>query len=101
MPPDLLLKVKKNARYASDPKNRAELFKVGQKEMPTLKEADFNAIVDSALAHKLWSTDGQITREMWKTALAVVRSTGILEKDIGYDEVIDMRFVPEVLKEMK
>lgn len=91
----------RGSRYASDPTNRAELFKVGQKEMPTLKEADFNAIVDNALAHKLWSTDGQITREMWKTALAVVRTTGILDKDIGYDEVIDMRFVAEVLKEMK
>ena len=91
----------RGSRFATDPKNREELRKVGQKEMPTLKDADFNAILDSAYDHKLWSTDGQITPEMWKTALAVVRSTGMLEKDIAYDDVIDMRFVKDVLQEMK
>lgn len=91
----------RGSRFAMNPKNRDALRKIGQKEMPTLKDADFNAILDSAYEHKLWSSDGQITPEMWKTAFAVVRSTGMLEKDIAYDEVIDMRFVTEVLQTMK
>lgn len=89
----------RGSRFATDPGNRAELMEIGQKEMPTLNERDFNAILDSAYEHKLWSADGEITEEMWKTALAVVRSTGMLDKDIRYDEVIDMRFVRELKKE--
>ena len=91
----------RGSRFATDAKNRAELIEIGQKEVATLKPDDLNTIINSALEHKLWSTDGQITPQMWKTALAVVRVTGILDKDVAYDEVIDMRFVAEVLKEMK
>lgn len=91
----------RGSRFATDAKNRAALLEIGQKEVPTLKPEDFYAILDNALEYKLWSTDGQITPEMWKTGLAVVRVTGILDKDIAYDEVIDMRFVAELLKEMK
>jgi NitT/TauT family transport system substrate-binding protein len=91
----------RGSRFAMESKNRDELRKIGQKEMSTLKDEDFNAILDSAYEHKLWSSDGQITPEMWKTALAVVRSTGMLEKDIAYDDVIDMRFVKEVLQTTK
>jgi NitT/TauT family transport system substrate-binding protein len=93
--------VMKGSKFAMDAANRTEIVAIGKKEVPTLSDADLGAIIDSAYKFKLWTVDGQITREMWTTALAVVRSTGILDKDIGYDDVIDMRFVAEVAKEMK
>jgi ABC-type nitrate/sulfonate/bicarbonate transport system substrate-binding protein len=93
--------VMKGSKFAMDAANRTEIVAIGKKEVPTLGDADLGAIIDSAYKFKLWTVDGQITREMWTTALAVVRSTGILDKDIGYDDVIDMRFVAEVAKEMK
>jgi len=93
--------VMKGSKFSMDPANRAEVVAIGKKEVPTLKDEDINSIIDSAQAFKLWTTDGQITPEMWKTALAVVRSTGILDKDIAYEDVVDGRFAAEVAKEMK
>lgn len=93
--------VMKGSKFSMDPANRAEVVAIGKKEVPTLKDEDINSIIDSAQSFKLWTTDGQITPEMWKTALAVVRSTGILDKDIAYEDVVDGRFAADVAKEMK
>ncbi|MGE3935279.1 MAG: ABC transporter substrate-binding protein [Rhodospirillaceae bacterium] len=93
--------VMKGSRFSMDPAKRADVVAIGKKEVPTLKDEDINAIIDNAQAFKLWTADGQITPEMWKTALAVVRSTGMLDKDIAYDDVIDGHFAAEVAKEMK
>jgi hypothetical protein len=84
-----------------DPANRAEVIAIGKKEVPTLGNDDINAIIDSAQQFKLWTTDGLITRDMWATAHAVVRSTGILDKDISFEDVIEPRFAAEVAKELK
>ena len=91
--------VLRGSRFAMDKANRVELITIGKKEVPTLSDDDIGAIIDNAHGYQLWSPDGQITPEMWQTAHTVVRSTGILDKDIGYAEVIDMRFVADVLKE--
>jgi NitT/TauT family transport system substrate-binding protein len=93
--------VMKGSRFSLDPANRAEVVAIGKKEVPTLNESAINSIIDSAQTFKLWTTDGQITPDMWKTALAVVRSTGMLDKDIRYEEVIDGRFAADIAKEMK
>jgi NitT/TauT family transport system substrate-binding protein len=93
--------VLRGSQFAMDKANRAELIAIGKKEVPTLSEDDVSAIIDNAHGYQLWSPDGQITPEMWKTAHSVVRSTGILDKDIAYAEVIDMRFVADVLRGMK
>ncbi|SRR5579885_2081947 len=91
----------RGSEFATNPENRKKLLEIGHEEMPTIAEPDLEAILDSATKYHLWSTDGQITPQMWKTALAVVRTAGMLDKDIAYDDVIDMHFVKEVLADMK
>lgn len=98
---DFVRAVIHGSAFATNPKNRPELLKIAHLEMPTFKEADLGAILDGAYQYKLWSSDGEITPQMWKTALAVVRAAGMLDKDIPYDDVIDMHFVKEVMAEKK
>jgi len=57
---------------------------------------DLKATLDRSFADQLWSKDGMISREAWKTASAVVRGAGILKTDVGYDEIIDMSFVESI-----
>jgi hypothetical protein len=53
-----------------------------------------------AFEDKIFSTDGFIPPQAWRTGEAVVRQANILKEPVGYDAVIDMRFVKELQKEL-
>jgi len=76
--------------------NRDESAEIAKKQFPTMPIEDLKATLDRSFADQLWSKDGMISREAWKTASAVVRGAGILKSDVGYDEIIDMSFVESI-----
>ena len=80
--------------------HQAEMMSFAKKEYPTASDVDLKASLDRAFADEVYSTDGFIPPEAWTTGEAVVRQAGVLKQDVGYDEVIDMRFVNEVKKEL-
>jgi NitT/TauT family transport system substrate-binding protein len=80
--------------------HQAEMISFATKEYPTASPDDLKASLDRAFADDIYSTDGFIPPESWTTSEAVVRQAGILKQHVGYDEVIDMRFVKEVQKEL-
>jgi NitT/TauT family transport system substrate-binding protein len=69
-------------------------------EFPTASAEDLTASLDRAFTDGIFSTDGFITKESWVTGETIVREAGILKQPVSYDEVIDMRFVDEVRKEL-
>lgn len=78
-----------------------ELLAIAKKEYPTMAEVDLRAALDRSIADKVWSKDGFIPRQAWKTSHEVVRLTNLLKRDVSYDEVIDMRFVKEIQPTLK
>ena len=66
---------------------------VAKQEFPTMPIADLKATLDRSFADKIWSADGTVSRESWKTAESVVLDAGILTKAVPYDDIIDMQFV--------
>ena len=78
------------------PKDAAE---VAETWFPTMPAAYVTATIDRTVADKLWSADGTISEQSWKTAEAVVRSAGLLKTDVPYDKVIDMQFVKQATSE--
>ena len=80
--------------------HRAEMLNFAKTEFPTAREEDLKASLDRSFADGIFSTDGFITKESWVTGEAIVREAGILKQPVSYDEVIDMRFVNEVRKEL-
>lgn len=72
---------------------RAEALAVAKKEFPTMPEEDLKATLDRSFADEIWSKDGFISPQAWKTGEAVVRTAGILKQDVAYDQIIDMQFV--------
>jgi hypothetical protein len=64
-------------------------------------EEDLKASLDRAFADGIYSTDGFIPKESWATGEAIVLEAGILKQSVSYDQVIDMRFVDQVRKELK
>ena len=80
--------------------HQAEMISFAKKEFPTASEVNLKASLDRAFADDVYSTDGFIPPEAWTTGEAVVRQGGMLKQHVGYDEVIDMRFVKEVQKEV-
>lgn len=79
----------------------AKAVAVAKKEFPTMSAEDLKATLDRSFADKLWSKDGMISAESWKTGGSVVRTANILKKDVAYDEIIDMQFVKTVLTMLK
>jgi len=77
-----------------------EILAFAKSEFPTASQEDLQAALSRAFADKVYSTDGFIPQEAWTTGEAVVLQAGILKKRVGYDEVVDMRFVNEVRKEL-
>jgi NitT/TauT family transport system substrate-binding protein len=75
----------------------AKAVAVAKKEFPTMSPEDLKATLDRSFADNLWSKDGMISPESWKTGGSVVRTANILKKDVAYDEIIDMKFVKTVL----
>ena len=80
--------------------NRDEMLAFAKTEFPTASEEDLKASLDRAFADRIYSTDGFITPESWTTGETIVREAGILKQPVAYNEVIDMRFVNEVKKEL-
>jgi NitT/TauT family transport system substrate-binding protein len=80
--------------------HRTEMLDFAKTEFPTSSMDDLKASLDRSFADGLFSTDGYITKESWLTAETIVRQSGILKEPVSYDEVIDMRFVNEVRKEL-
>jgi NitT/TauT family transport system substrate-binding protein len=78
----------------------AEMLDFAKAEFPTASEDDLTASLDRSFADGLYSADGFIPKESWVTGEAIVREAGILKQPVSYDEVIDMRFVNEVRKEL-
>ncbi|MPZ54971.1 MAG: ABC transporter substrate-binding protein [Rhizobiales bacterium] len=76
---------------------RDKAVAVAKKEFPTMSTTDLKATLDRSFADELWSKDGMVSPESWKTGGMVVRNAGILKKDVAYDEIIDMQFVKATL----
>ena len=70
---------------------------IAKKEFPTMSTEDLKATLDRSFADQMWSKDGMVSAESWKTGSTVVRKAGILKKDVAYDEIIDMQFVKAAL----
>ena len=68
-------------------------------EFPTLTEAGRQAALERAYADNLWSADGIISRQAVDTLMKVVISSGIFDGTYDVDELIDMRFVEQVMQE--
>jgi NitT/TauT family transport system substrate-binding protein len=81
--------------------HRGEILEFAKAEFPTATEDDLKASLDRSFADGIFSPDGVITEESWKTGETIVLEAGILKQHVAYDEVIDMRFVNEVRKELK
>jgi NitT/TauT family transport system substrate-binding protein len=81
--------------------HRAEMLELAKAEFATSSEEDLKASLDRSFADRIYSADGFITPESWTTGEAIVLDAGILKQHVAYDDVINMRFVNEVLKELK
>jgi NitT/TauT family transport system substrate-binding protein len=74
----------------ADPEAAAALAK---KEFPTMPLDDMKATLDRTFVDGLWSADGMVSPEAWKTAEAVVLAAGVLKQAVPYDDIFDMKFV--------
>lgn len=81
--------------------HRDEMLAFAKTEFPTASEEDLKASLDRSFADGIYSADGSITPESWTTGETIVLDAGILKQHVGYDEVINMRFVNEALNELK
>ncbi len=81
--------------------HRDEMLTFAKAEFPTASDEDLKASLDRSFADGLYSTDGFIPQESWTTGETIVLEAGILKEHVSYDQVIDMRFVNDVKKELK
>ncbi len=77
----------------ANPKEAAE---VAKKEFPTMPLDQLEATLKRSFDDELWSPDGTILPAAWDTGKKVVMGAGILKKDIGFDEIVDMQFVKAI-----
>jgi NitT/TauT family transport system substrate-binding protein len=80
--------------------HRDEMVALARVEYPNASPEDLDASLKRAFADNIFSADGFIPPEAWATGEAVVRQGGILKEHVPYEDVIDMRFVNEVRKEL-
>jgi NitT/TauT family transport system substrate-binding protein len=80
--------------------HRAEMLDFAKTEFPSASEDDLKASLDRSFTDGIFSPDGFIPEEAWKSEETVVLDAGILKRPVSYDEVVDMRFVNEVRKEL-
>lgn len=80
--------------------HRDEMLGFAKTEFPTASDEDLKASLDRVFADGIYSPDGFITPESWTTGEAIVLEAGILKQRVAYDEVINMKFVNEVKKEL-
>ncbi|WP_088889299.1 ABC transporter substrate-binding protein [Leptolyngbya ohadii] len=72
-------------------------FEIAAKEFPMMSKDDLKATLDRAFADRLWSPDGIVKPEAWKTGHDVVRRANILKEDVSYDAIMDMRFMKSAI----
>jgi len=70
--------------------NFDESAEIAQAEFPTMPPADLEATLNRSFEDELWSPDGIITPESWEVAHNVVRNAGNLDRDIAFEEIIDI-----------
>lgn len=87
----------KGLRFTYD--NPGAAAEIAKKEFPTMPLEQLQATLKRSFDDEMWSRDGMVSPAAWDTAKAVVMEAGILTKDIGYDEIIDMRFVRTTISE--
>ena len=80
--------------------HKYEMVEFSKGEFPTASEEDLRAALNRAFEDEIFSTDGFIPQQAWTTGEAVVRQANILKEPVGYDAVIDMRFVKELQEEL-
>lgn len=78
-----------------------ESLAVAKKEFPTMSLEDLKATIDRSFADAMWSKDGMISAQSWKTGEAVVLGANILKQPVPYDDIIDMQFVKATLASAK
>ncbi|HEY3919249.1 MAG TPA: ABC transporter substrate-binding protein [Stellaceae bacterium] len=81
--------------------HRDEMLDFAKKEFPTAPPDGLTASLDRIYKDHIYSTDGYIPPEAWALGNAVVKEGGVLKEDVPYDQVVDMRFVDQVRKELK
>jgi NitT/TauT family transport system substrate-binding protein len=80
--------------------HRSEMMEIAKLEFPTASHEDLEAGLRRAFTDNIFSADGFIPEEAWKTGLEIVRGPNILKEDVAYNDVIDMRFVRELRAEL-
>jgi len=80
--------------------HQAEMLDAAKAEFPTAAPQDLQASLTRSFADGIFSADGFIPPEAWDTGEAVIRQAGILKAPVAYGEVIDMRFVADVQREL-
>lgn len=78
-----------------------DAVKIAKMEFPTMAESDLKATFDRIVDNEVWSKDGFISPEAWKTGEGVVLEAGVLKKPVPYDDVIDMQFVNALMPTIK
>lgn len=73
--------------------HHAEAVAIAKQEFPTMAAEDLKATLERSFADGIWSKDGMVEAEAWKTAQEVVRNAGLLKQDVAFDDIIDMQFV--------
>jgi NitT/TauT family transport system substrate-binding protein len=81
----------KALEYVRD--NYEGAVEIAKKEFPTMDEDVLKATIDRAYEDGHWEYSGQITEESVLTNLEVVKNAGMLEEEISYEQIVDMRFV--------
>jgi NitT/TauT family transport system substrate-binding protein len=81
--------------------HQSEMLDLAKKEFPTAPADGLTASLDRIYKDHIYSTDGYIPPAAWTLGNAVVKEGGVLKQDVPYDQVVDMRFVDQVRKELK
>jgi NitT/TauT family transport system substrate-binding protein len=81
--------------------HQAEMLEAAKLEFPTAAPEDLQASLSRSFADGIFSVDGFIPPKAWETGEAVIRQAGILKAPVAYNEVIDMRFVVDLQRELK
>ena len=75
-------------------KNPEDVKAIARLEFPTLPPEDIDAILGRIMQDQMWQRDGRTDAAAWKRLHDVVRSTGLLSRDVKFEEIFDLRFVP-------
>ncbi|HEY8579782.1 MAG TPA: ABC transporter substrate-binding protein [Beijerinckiaceae bacterium] len=81
--------------------NKEDAAAVAKREFPTMSIEDLTATLERSFKDEVWSKDGMISEQSWKTGEAVVLQAGILKKPVPYADIIDMQFVRQTQAALK